>query len=463
MIRYALSFVIFFSFTSAFVNTVAEEQNSTQYTHPDLTRDPFQRARDVIPNTKQKIAKPQIEGSQTLDAELTNIPINNTDNEFANIQGFSYEFAATVDAFIITAGGILEPSSEAHEQDSSGVFGVVDLVAEFDTEKSNLWDDGLFFFYSALAFGTAPAVGDLNGISDKYAGDNTLRIIEAWYEHKFPYSHSSFLIGLQDFSNEFYRTEFSKPLLNRGFRLGQTIRVHGNISTYPITTLGLRFKSQLNQSKYFQIALFDGEIDSSAMNKVIDIDVEGHKAVLLVSELGMNTARTGAQNEYRKLAVGAWYLKGEQLGFLENIGESNEDYLLANNPSSGNAGAYLIAESAWGENIGLFFKHERTKKTFNRYGEYYSAGLHLRGIIPERNKDVLAFGVVHTRHTDTFMEENPGKFFSSETIWEVTYHTKLSDWINIQPDFQYIQRPSMTSPLDQANTAVLGVRIEATF
>ena len=430
---------------------------------PNLTRDPFQRSRDSIPirNTKPTVTESPAERP---------IP-QQKDNSFAaidapgeaTIDGFSYEAITTIDAFTITAGGELNPDPNAHEQGSSSVFSVIDLVAELDTEKSNLWNDGVFFIYAALAFGAAPTVGDLNGISDKYAGTNTFRIIEAWYQHSFPYSHSSFLFGLQDFSNEFYQTNFSKPFLNNGFRLGKPIRSHGNVSTYPDTTLGLRFKSSLSKNLYLQIAIFDDESRKDAINKVIDINLNNSDSFLLASEIGIIKNRPESINGYHKIALGAWYLKNEQFGFRENIGELNERYLLAEKPRSSNGGVYLLAETSVTKNIGIFFKHGRAQKAFNRYAEYYTAGISLTGIIPERDDDVIALGMVHTRHSDAFMASNPDKFFTSETIWEITYMTKVTQWLTIHPDFQYIQQPSMTSPLDQANTAVVGIRAQATF
>ncbi len=442
----------------------AELQRSTKEDiQPNLTRDPFQRARDSIPRSENRstVTEESAELPFPIQDE-NNLPPKETASQAA-IEAFSYEFAATIDAFSITAGGILNPDPKAHEQDSTSVFGVIDLVAEFDTKKSNLWNNGLFFIYTALAFGAAPTVGDINGISDKYVGDNTLRIIEAWYEHSFPYSHSSFLIGLQDFNNEFYQTTFTKPLLNNGFRLGKPIRTHGNVSTYPFTTLGLRFKSSLSKNSYLQIAIFDDESGKNAFNKVVDIDINHSDSFLLVSEIGVTKNRPESINGYHKFALGAWYLKDEQFGFRENIGESNERYLLTENPRSGNGGVYLLAETSVTKNIGLFFKHGRAQKEFNRYTEHYTAGITLKGIIPERDDDVIALGVVHTRHSDAFMESNPDKFFTFETVWEITYMTKVTQWLTIQPDFQYIQQPSMTSPLDQANTAVIGVRAQATF
>jgi len=437
--------------------------SSEEDIRPSLTRDPFQRSRDSIPNRDNRPTANEVSIEiPTPTRDDNNFPTKETAGQ-ATTDGFSYEFAATVDAFSITAGGILKPDSNAHEQDSSSVFGVIDLVAEFDTEKSNLWNNGLFFIYTALTFGAAPTVGDLNGISDKYAGANSLRIIEAWYEHNFPYSHSSFLFGIQDFSNEFYQTIFTKPFLNNGFRLGKPIRSHGNVSTYPYTTLGLRFKSSLSKNSYLQIAIFDDEPGKDALDKVIDINLNHRDSFLLVSEIGVTKNRPESINGYHKIALGAWYLKDEQFGFRENIGESNERYLLAENPRSGNGGVYLLAETSVTKNIGMFFKHGRAQKEFNRYTEYYTAGINLKGIIPERDDDVIALGMVHTRHSDAFMASNPDKFFTSETVWEITYMTKVTQWLTIQPDFQYIQQPSMTSPLEQANTAVIGMRAQAIF
>ena len=206
--------IVYFCWNIFSTPTFAEIQQSSQSQAPtNVVRDPFKRARDTLPQVRQD---PQLVQQQT--PALTEPESN---QQSTNLNGFTYQAGITIDAFTITAGGILEPKPSDREQDSEGIIGAIDLIAELDTGSSKLWEGGTFFFSSTLTFGNAPAVGDLNGISDKYAGKDSFRIIEAWYEHRFSYSHSSFLIGLQDFSNEFYLTAYSKPFLNNGFRVAQ--------------------------------------------------------------------------------------------------------------------------------------------------------------------------------------------------------------------------------------------------
>ena len=58
---------------------------------------------------------------------------------------------------------------------------------------------------------------------------------------------------------------------------------------------------------------------------------------------------------------------------------------------------------------------------------------------------------------------------SSEFFFEATYQYQIAPWWNLQPDFQYIVRPSggIVNPLNPdhliQNEAIIGVRTTITF
>jgi len=438
---------------------------------PDLSLDPFERAREAMRKLPESDSQEEPEISPQKPVKDPEPEENQEEPEQepesksdSGDSAFSYEIALTLDAFSVTAGGVVEPNPNDIEQNSTGVFGTLDLSAELDTSALNFWDDGLFFIYTSVIFGTAPAVGDLNGVSGIYGGGSTMRIVEAWYEHSFPFSHSSVLFGLHDFNSEFYVAEYADLFLNGGFGMGQPIGTHGNVSTFPVPTLGLRFKSQLSEKAYLQMALYDGASSETAYDKIIEVKPDKTEGVFTAGEAGAIKNEPGDTEGYYKVALGFWYYRADQVGFPNsNIGEDNETYLLEDNPKPGTSGLYMLAETSIGKKLGLFFKHGRARSDYNRYDQYYSAGLNFTGAIPGRDEDILGVGVIHTRHSDAFLEANPDQFFKAETAYEITYSAIITNWLMIQPDFQYIQQPNMTPADEQANTAVIGIRAQAIF
>lgn len=440
---------------------------------PNLSLDPFERAREALrklPSTdEQKQEEEHVEPEREQQRQVEPEPVE-PDIEQRRAQHdsldvvpteepadpFSYEFAVTVDALSITSGGNPAPDPEDLEQDTTGIHGVVDLVAEVDTGAAGFWDNGLFFLYTAFTFGTAPAVGDLHGTSGIYAGGNTLRIVEAWYEHSFEHSHSSFLLGWHDFNGEFYVSEYASLFVNAGFGMGQTIAEHGGPSGYPVTTLGLRYKSELGENSYFQFALYDAAPTEEAFNNIIEVGLDKNDGVFVGTEGGYLHGEPGEEG-YMKIAGGFWYLRATNEGYEKADGS----LLLADNPKPHNSGFYFLAEASIGEKLGLFFKHGRAREEYNQFGQFYAAGLNYTGIIPGREDDVLGIGMVHTRQTDAYLQEHNNSFFIAESTFEVTYATQILDWLMLQPSLQYIQQPNMDPNLP--NTAVIGIRAQAVF
>lgn len=455
---------------SLFASTAYAELNlpSGADRRPNLSVDPFERAREAIrklpssepapaPETKAEPV-PQQQPAATLEQRERILPptVVSTDGGSSS-DAFSYEFAVTVDALSTSA---TIPDDDGNELGKTGVLGVVDAIGEYDTGAAGLWDDGLFFVYAAMVFGKGPeAVQDLHGTSGIDGGEGTsaFRIVEAWYEHSFPYSHSSALVGLHDFNGEFYVSEFAGLFVNAGFGMGQIIAENGGPSGYPIPTLGVRFKSELSEMAYFQAAAYTAAPSDDAYNKVFEANLPSNDEVFLATEFGVIDKEPG-EDGYLKVGVGLWYLRADQQGFEDLNG--NPLYTEAE-AKPGNGGVYVLAEMGIGEKLGIFFKHGRGKKEFNQFSQFYAAGLNYTGLIPGREEDVLGFGLVHTRQSSAFLDATDNSSFVAETAFEITYTTNLTDWLAVQPDFQYIQQPGMDTSLP--NTMVMGVRVSASF
>jgi porin len=77
------------------------------------------------------------------------------------------------------------------------------------------------------------------------------------------------------------------------------------------------------------------------------------------------------------------------------------------------------------------------------------------GLIPARDNDTAAFGLAYGQ----FSQYLRGQDY--EMVLEWTYAMALAPWLTLQPDMQYIVKPSGLSHI--ANTLVLGMQIAVNF
>jgi hypothetical protein len=201
---------------------------SAQDRRPNLSMDPFERAREAIkrlpptgtappaaekaPKDVPREAPPTSEPAQQSVATEAPVPVADTAGGDEEPKPFAQEFILTGDYFTLIKGGEIEGlADDAPLPPNSALLALAEYTAEVSTSALNLWDDGLFFVHGYGFLGnTASAIlGDFHGLSsvDTGAETNIFRLWEAWYEHNFPYNKSSFLFGVHDFNSEFYVLE----------------------------------------------------------------------------------------------------------------------------------------------------------------------------------------------------------------------------------------------------------------
>ncbi len=95
---------------------------------------------------------------------------------------------------------------------------------------------------------------------------------------------------------------------------------------------------------------------------------------------------------------------------------------------------------------------------------FLNGGLQYRGLIPGRNEDIAALAVVYGAFSDrlqTAQSLTGVGVQSHETVLELTYRIRFRPWFCLQPDVQYIFRPSGTGSFP--NALVLGTQVAINF
>lgn len=260
------------------------------------------------------------------------------------------------------------------------------------------------------------------------------------------------LFGLHDYNSEFNALEYAGNLRHSSFGIEPDISQVGP-SIFPTAALAARVRVLSAEGSYLQAAAYDGIPGDPNNERGTHVDLSDKDGVFWAGEFGLTSEEESDSAKYYKIALGGWYSSTDFEDFTEVS-------------RTGNGGGYLIAEkSLWspdGEGAGLggFIQIGFARPDRNQFGRYFGAGLNYVGLVSGRDEDVASFGVAHGRNSGRFVRE-VGEVDNSETAIELAYRAKVSGFITVQPDVQYVVNPGTDPSLDDA--LVLSVRVEMAF
>jgi porin len=114
--------------------------------------------------------------------------------------------------------------------------------------------------------------------------------------------------------------------------------------------------------------------------------------------------------------------------------------------------------------LDLDFGFDWSPSDVNRQNSQLTAGFRYTGLIPQRDHDGLAFGVVYSKISDQFSFAGTllgMPAFGSEKAIELNYAIQASRWLLLQPVFQRYINVGGNSQIP--NAAVFGFRTKVTF
>jgi porin len=130
----------------------------------------------------------------------------------------------------------------------------------------------------------------------------------------------------------------------------------------------------------------------------------------------------------------------------------------------GNSGVYVIgeqmvyreAEPGKPQGLSLFAAVlYAPRERINPLPYFAVAGLTYRGLVPARDADTATFALYYGGFSRALRGQ------TSEMTLEWTYAVEVAPWLTVQPDVQYIVRPSGRSSID--NALVIGTQIWVAF
>ncbi|MDH4386234.1 MAG: carbohydrate porin [Caulobacter sp.] len=333
------------------------------------------------------------------------------------------------------------------------------LAADIDLEKAMGWEGATFHGLLLNNSGAMPndAAGTLQGVDNIEVSRQRTRLYEAWVEQTLADGRASLLIGLYDLNSEFYANDSAGLLIAPAFGIGSELAATGanGPSIFPSTALTLRGRVTMGETGYLQAAVVNANAGVLGDPSGVNLDFDG--GALLIAEAGM-----GGMGGKGRLAGGVWRYTDRQ--------DDWRDTTAAGTPvQQVSQGAYLLLEQPlMGDADG-----PRQVTGFARIGVSdgdtspfhggWQAGLLIERVLDGRPDSQLSFGVnqawINSRERANGADAGRD-IGSTETALEITYADRVTPHLTIQPDLQYVIRPSGDRDIDNALVATVRLRWE---
>lgn len=321
----------------------------------------------------------------------------------------------------------------------------VDLTVGADLERAVGWHGATAFVDLLNNLGGRPndTAGTLQGVNNIEVGKPNLKLFQAWIQQSFADGRLSVLAGRYDINSEFYCSEAAGQFIAPAFGMGSELASTGpnGPSTFPNTELAVRVR-YAGHDNYAQVAVVrapQGTVDPDGRRTTLFIAEAGHRGMTAVS-------------------VGAWAYSRRQPEIVPP-GVSTGTGLAVSR------GAYVLVEqdlAGTPDRPGYwraFVRAGVSDGDTTPFGGGMQLGLAGTGILKSRPDSALSIGYAMAGLSDRYRRANPvgaPALVSSENVLELTYSDRLLPFLTLQPDIQYVSRPSGLREADAV--VVLGLR-----
>ena len=354
-----------------------------------------------------------------------------------------------------------------------------------------------------LSFKNLDILQTVSGIE----ANRATRLWELWYDQAFDNGNYDIKVGQQSLDQEFYVSAGSALFANTmmGWPLIPSVDQYAGGPAYPLSSLGVRIKGQVAPNVTGLLGVFDDNPSGGPFNN--DSQTRGLEAggtlfnlntgALVFGELQYTRNQpstgdlateenTGLPGTYK---LGFWY---DTASFpnqrYDNTGLSLNDPNTTGNPAMdrGNFSFYGVfdqmiyrPDAYEPRSISIFARIMGAPEDRNLISFSTNAGITLKAPFEGRDNDSVGVGFGVGKISNgaqgfdrDFAFNNPGTFApvrSVETFLEATYQYQIAAWWNLQPDVQYIFRPSggIVNPNNPNelvhDEAVFGLRTTITF
>jgi len=349
----------------------------------------------------------------------------------------------------IAKGGL--PSNRDDRSSAS-----TDTFISLDLERMQLLRsaDALLHLQSNWSRGVNPISGSLVDVNDDADGDSGFHVAQFWFRKHFFERKAALTLGFLDFQTIIDRNAYAnsedKQFWNQAL---------DNNPLVPLA-IGLGVWFELKPAKWYSLQL--GVADAQSVLYKPGFSTAFHDESWFMGyvendfHVNLPSSRGPLPGNYR---VGVVYdprprerytysttersLKGNDYGAFVSV----DQMVFRERPEDE-------------QGLGVFGRFGYRTPGTNRVARFWSAGLSYTGLIPQRDRDVLGFGVALQRSSGQYRSRVDDRF-DNETAYELYYAIRIAEWLVVTPDFQYIDNPGAHS--DVGRTIVAGIRTRISF
>lgn len=289
----------------------------------------------------------------------------------------------------------------------------------FDTRHS-------FHLGLMLTHGGEPSaniVGDLQTFSNLEAG-----FLYGFDEVFYQYKQDDFWlkIGQQDINSDFMISNTGLFYTHSSFGIDPLSTINMPAPTYPVTALSITSSFKLSSDIALQLGVFDGQFVLPRNNFLtIDWSMNRDEGLIYIIEPQLN------------LLQGKW---SQKIGFHHHSGlfSNKADGIITRGLST----FYLVGDiqiAQWkSRSLDMFYQFSTATKAVSDLDYYYGLGLKMTNPFGNSKGDELGIALGHASINTQFQSVRDAYAMSGETVFELTYKTRINKWLELQPYFQYI-------------------------
>ena len=226
--------------------------------------------------------------------------------------------------------------------------------------------------------------------------------------------------------------------------------------------LGIFVNWNLTDAVYVRAAALDAHARSRQTN--FNTAFHDEDEFRFFGELGWKPKFASSKGKLRgHYRVGTWYDPTTKKRYFDTL-----NGLRAERYDSGDWGFFCgLDQMIWKESdepkdkqgIAVAGRYGYAHGEVNRIEHFWAAAIQYEGLIATRDKDVLGIGVGQGILADEYSRVHPGA--DRETVYEMYYAIKMTPWLTISPDLQYIT--NVGGDADDGDAFVAGLRIKMSF
>jgi porin len=416
--------------------------------------------RTPIPGQPGRNLPPIGESLETADGETKLGILDFVPHTYRN-GGIRMEFIYTGETFTKARGGLTDSRRTNYRSN-------FDMVATLDTELMDWWDGGRLFVYGQNLSGdplSASHVGDVQLFSNL---DSTISdterphfttIAEYWYEQLYLDGAIRLKMGKQDANADFAYSDLGGDFVHSSFGVSPNIP----LPTFPSQALGGALFYGVSDEVSLGFGAYDGTLPSGPQGVRWGFDTLGRNGAILMYQLEYKNQFGPNSQLPHTTRFGVWNHTDSDVWTDFAAPSTDQTY-------GGNYGAYwnsdqMLLKEEYGtdddQGLGVFVMFGFAPGDRNAIQEFYAAGIVYKGLLPNREEDILGVATANILFSGDFRNYTlirEGEVIGSyENAVEVFYKARLTDFITLQPDLQFISNPGGM----HRDALVAGLRFEA--